>query len=78
MIPRFATVRVMTRSTFGSHAFIPFVESQFITDVGRFGQYAHDASSVLKMAPRPRGGLRRLGMMWLANKSGTTEGMPIE
>ena len=32
----------MTRGTFGSHSFIPFIASQFITDFGRFGQHRHD------------------------------------
>ena len=40
----------MTRGTFGSHSFIPFIASQFITDFGRFGQHAHDPAPVLAKA----------------------------
>ena len=36
----------MTRGTFGSHSFIPFIASQFITDFGRFGQQRHDPTPV--------------------------------
>ena len=40
----------MTRGPFGSHSFIPFIASQFITDFGRFGQHAHDPAPVLAKA----------------------------
>ena len=36
----------MTRGPFGSHSFIPFIASQFITDFGRFGQHRHDTTPV--------------------------------
>ena len=40
----------MTRDTFGSHSFIPFIASQFIIDFGRFGQNTHDPTPVLTKA----------------------------
>ena len=36
----------MTRGPFGSHSFIPFIASQFISDFGRFGQHRHDTTPV--------------------------------
>ena len=46
----------MTRGPFGSHSFIPFIASQFITDFGRFGQHAHDPTPVLARAGSLGGG----------------------
>ena len=48
--PRSRMTSVMTRGPFGSHSFIPFVASPFITDFGRFGQHTHDPTSVLAKA----------------------------
>ena len=46
----------MTRGPFGSHPFILFVASQFITDFGRFGRHTHDPTSVLAKAGSLEGG----------------------
>ena len=40
----------MIRGPFGSHSFIPFIASQFITDFGRFGKHAYDPMPVLAKA----------------------------
>ena len=56
----------MTPGTFGSHSFIPFIASQFITDFGRFGQHRHDPTPVLP----------KLGMP--SNTRGTIEGTRTE
>ena len=46
----------MTCGPFSAHAFIPFVPSQLVADFIRFGQHAHDASSVLAKAGSSGGG----------------------
>ncbi len=46
----------MTRGTFGSHSFIPFIASQFITDFGCFGQHGLDPTPVLAKAGSLSGG----------------------
>ena len=46
----------MNRGTFGSHSFIPFIASQFITDFGRFGKHRHDPAPVLTKARSLGGG----------------------